>query len=290
MISHAAREKIKRMLAEDLGAGDITSEALIPPKTKVVAELVAKQAGVLAGAEEAAMVFERNRVHSEILVSDGKRIEPGDVLLRLEGSARGVLAAERMALNLLMRMSGIATATRKMLDKAREGRKDIVIAATRKTAPLLTIFDKRAVLIAGGEPHRYNLDDFILIKDNHLKLTGSVTEAVRLARKSRGSKKIEVEVSGPEEAREAAEAGADVVMLDNVRPVVVKRTVKVLREAGLRDKVGIEASGGIDPSNVKWYAVAGADVVSSSYMTLRAPALDMALKIREQLRRQRRAR
>lgn len=283
MIDRTARKKIKEMLAEDLGAGDITSEALVSPDVRVKAEIVAKQAGLLAGVDEAAAVFKEVKVQSKMLKSDGQAVRPGDVVMRLEGPARGVLAAERVALNLLMRMSGIATATREMLERARKESPSVVIAATRKTAPLLMLFDKRAVQVAGGEPHRYRLDDFVLIKDNHLKLAGSVAGAVRQARETKVSKKVEVEVNNLRDAREAAEAGADVVMLDNMKPADVKRAVKALEKDGLRDKVIVEVSGGIDPSNVGQYVAAGADVVSSSYMTLGAPALDMSLEIKRQI-------
>jgi nicotinate-nucleotide pyrophosphorylase (carboxylating) len=280
VVDPAAKKKIKEMLAEDLGSGDVTSEAIVLSDIEAKAEIVAKQVGVLAGVNEAAAAFNENGVRSKALKSDGQSIKPDDVVMRLEGPARGILAAERVALNLLMRMSGIATATRKMLDQAKKANPNVKVAATRKTAPLLTLLDKRAVQVAGGEPHRYGLDDFILIKDNHIKLVGSVTEAVRRARGARISKKIEIEVNNPKDALEAAKAGADVVMLDNMKPADVKQALKTLERAGLRDKSIVEASGGIDPSNVKQYAAAGADVISSSYMTMRAPALDMSLEIK----------
>jgi nicotinate-nucleotide pyrophosphorylase (carboxylating) len=283
VINRTERKKIKEMLAEDLGRGDVTSEALVPPDVRVKAEIVAKQAGTLAGVNEASAVFREVKVRPRALKSDGSPVRPGDVVMRLDGPARGVLSAERVALNLLMRMSGIATATYEMLKRARKKNPKVVVAATRKTAPLLTLFDKRAVQVAGGEPHRYRLDDFILIKDNHLKLVGSVAGAVRQARSGKRSKKVEVEVNNPKDAREAAEAGANIVMLDNMRPADVKRAVKALEETGLRDKVVVEVSGGIDPSNIGQYAAAGADVVSSSYMTVRAPALDMSLEIKKRL-------
>ncbi len=283
MINRIERKKIKEMLAEDLGRGDVTSEALVPPDVRVKAEIVAKQAGTLAGMNEASAVFREVKVRPRALKSDGSPVSPGDVVMRLDGPARGVLSAERVALNLLMRMSGIATATCDMLKRARKRNPKIVVAATRKTAPLLTLFDKRAVQVAGGEPHRYRLDDFILIKDNHLKLVGSVAGAVRQARAGKCSKKVEVEVGNSKDAREAAEAGADIVMLDNMRPADVKRAVKALKKIGMRDKVVVEVSGGIDPSNIEQYVAAGADVVSSSYMTVRAPALDMSLEIKKRI-------
>ncbi len=282
MISAQARKKIREMLAEDLGAGDVTSVSLLKPEVKARAEIVAKQAGVLAGVEEAAAAFSEVGVRAKIVRSDGTSISAGDVIMRLEGPAVKILAAERVALNLLMRMSGIATATRELVDRARRRNKKVAIAATRKTAPLLTYFDKRAVVVAGGEPHRYRLSDQILIKDNHLRLVGSVAEAVRRARRAARQVKIEVEVNRPEEVVEATRAGADIVMLDNMKPAEIKRAIKLLKREGLRGKVVLEASGRIDPSNIGDFAAAGVDVISSSYMTMRAPALDMSLEIKKQ--------
>jgi nicotinate-nucleotide pyrophosphorylase (carboxylating) len=276
-----ARRKIREMLAEDLGFGDVTSEAIVQPRARVTAEVIAKEEGILAGVAEAAMVFEEIGAKVKVVRPDGARIKTGDVVMRLEGSARKILAAERVALNLLMRMSGIATATRELIERARIKNPDVKIAATRKTAPLLSYFDKRAVAIAGGEPHRYTLSDQILIKDNHLRLAGSVTEAVRRARKATRGMKIEVEVTKPEEVLEAARAGADMVLLDNMRPSEIARAVKRLEREGLREKVVLEASGRIDPSNIGGFAATGVDMISSGYLTMRAPALDLSLEIRK---------
>ncbi len=280
MTSPLVRKKIHEMLGEDLGAGDVTTESLVGPKAKARGEIIAKQSGVLAGVAEAALAFNEMGVRVERVKSDGDRVKVGDVVMRLDGPARKILATERVALNLLMRMSGIATATRELIDCARRGNPKVAIAATRKTAPLLTYFDKRAVVVAGGEPHRYRLSDQILIKDNHLRLVGSVVEAVRSARRTARSAKIEVEVSRPEEVVEAAKAGADIVMLDNMKPEEITRAIRMLRREGLRGKVVLEASWRIDPSNVGVFAAAGVDIISSSYMTMRAPALDMSLEVK----------
>jgi nicotinate-nucleotide pyrophosphorylase (carboxylating) len=277
-----ARRKIREMLMEDIGSGDVTSEALITPKVTAVAEITAKQPGVLAGVSEAMVAFEEVGVQAKALKSDGQPIKAGDLILRLDGPARGILAAERVALNLLMRMSGIATATRGLIDRARKKNPNVAIAATRKTAPLLTYFDKRAVQVAGGEPHRYKLSDYILIKSNHLRLVGSVSKAVLQAREGSRVKKVEVEVSKPDDAYEAARAGADVVMLDNMKPTDIVLAIKALKRGGMRDRVTLEASGGIDPSNVDSYVATGVDVISSSYITMRAPALDMRLELKKQ--------
>jgi nicotinate-nucleotide pyrophosphorylase (carboxylating) len=278
MTDELVKRKIREMLAEDLGSGDVTSEALISKNFKAQAEIVAKQSGILAGVKEAAFAFKEMGVKVKVLKIDGERIKSGDVIMRLVGPARGILATERVALNLLMRMSGIATATKELIERARRKNPKLIIAATRKTAPLLTYFDKRAVIVAGGKPHRYRLSDHILIKDNHIRLVGDVADAVRRSRKVKRVK-VEVEVRKPEDALKAASAGADVIMFDNMSPVEIRRAIKMLESEGLRDKVVLEASGRIEPSNVEHFAATGVDMISSSYMTLRAPALDMSLEV-----------
>lgn len=273
------RGKLLEMVKEDLGKGDITSEVLVRADQKAEGEILVKGKGILAGVEEVALLFKLLGVETKVLKRDGSSIGPGMRIMRLHGNARKILACERVALNLLMRMSGIATATRKFIDEARKGNPRVVIAATRKTAPLLTVFDKKAVVVGGGSPHRYSLSDHILIKDNHLRLTGSVGRAVKIARKANRGK-IEVEVTDEKDAVIAARAGADIVMLDNMSVKKIKRAIKLLEGAGLRKKILLEASGGIDISNVKKVAATGVDIISSSYITLRAPPIDMSLEIR----------
>jgi nicotinate-nucleotide pyrophosphorylase (carboxylating) len=267
------------MLADDIGYADVTSEALVPARAIARAEIVARQSGILAGVEEAAFAFEELGVRAKATKMEGKTIKAGDVLMRLEGQARSIFAAERVALNLLMRMSGVATATREMLELARNVNPKVVVAATRKTLPRFSYFDKRAVAVGGGDPHRFRLDDCVLIKSDHVKLAGSVKEAVKRGRRASFSKKIEIEVSSANATLDAARLGVDIVMLDNVPPSEVKRAIELLKRAGLRERVLIEASGGIDPANVTSYAATGVDIVSSSYMTFKAPALDMNLEI-----------
>lgn len=279
MVDSETREDIRRMMEEDIGFGDVTSESLIEEGVKAKAEVIADQGGCVAGVPEVETVFDELGVEAEPLVSDGDKIDSGDVLFEVEGQARDILAAERVALNLLSRMSGIATATREMINKAKEVNSEVRIAATRKTVPLLRSFDKKAVEVAEGEPHRYHLGDFVLIKDNHLKFVDSVTEAVKRSKEAQLSEKIEIEVDTKEDAISAAEAGADIVMLDNFSPEETEESVKALEEAGFRDQIIIESSGGIDLTNVKEYASTGVDVISSSYMTMQAPALDVKLEV-----------
>lgn len=283
MVDSETREDIRRMLEEDAGQGDVTSESLIDEDVEARAKVISGQKGFVAGIPEALAVFEELGVRAEAKVSDAVEVEAGDVLIDIEGSARKILIAERVALNLLSRMSGIATATRQMFEEAGKASTEVQIAATRKTAPLLRSFDKRAVEAAGGEPHRYHLGDFVLIKDNHLKLVNSVSKAIKRAREAGLSDKIEIEVTDVEEALSAVKAGADIVMLDNFVSDEAREAVEVLKSEGLRDRVILEASGGIDLSNVKDYAATGVDVISSSYMTMKAPALDMKLDISEEL-------
>jgi nicotinate-nucleotide pyrophosphorylase (carboxylating) len=281
VISMIVRRKIREMLAEDIGFADITSEALIHEGMKAGAEIIVNQQGVLAGVAEAAIAFDEVGVRTRIVKQDGQRIRPGAVVMRVGGSARGILAAERTALNLLMRMSGVATATSEMFERVRKVNPDVVLAATRKTMPLFSHFDKRAIRLGGGDPHRFRLDDCVLIKHDHIRLVGSIEKAVKKARGGASfSKKVEIEVNSSKDALDAARAGADIVMFDNMRPADVKRAIETITKAGLRSRVILETSGGIDPSNVASYAATGVDIISSSYMTLRAPALDMSLEIK----------
>lgn len=273
------RRRIAEMLREDLGSGDVTSTATVDAGVRGRGMIIAKEDFVLAGVPEAAEVFRQVGVRFRALKRDGQKIRRGEAIAIVQGPARGILSAERVALNLLMRMSGIATATRNLVELARRGNRRVKVAATRKTAPLLTYFDKRAVIVGGGMPHRWTLSDHILIKDNHLKFSGTITEAIRKARMAFPSLKVEVEVKNVREAIEAARAGADMIMFDNMSPREIRGAVEELKRRGLRSKVKLEASGRIDPSNVREFAATGVDIVSSGYITMRAPAVDMGLEI-----------
>ena len=272
--------KVREALEEDIGYGDITSQLVVPEDVEAVAEVVAKEAGVLAGVEEAEMAFGLLGAHVIWAMRDGSSIKPGDVVLRARGPARALLAAERTALNFMMRMSGIATATAELVELVKKAGSKARVAATRKTAPGLRFFDKKAVEIGGGDTHRLGLDDCVLIKDNHIAIVGSVAEAVRRAREAISfTKKIEVEVSTPEEALEAARAGADIIMLDNFSPGEVEKALKLLEEAGLRSSVLVEVSGRIGPDNIMDYASKDVDIISSGYLTHSARALDFSMRI-----------
>lgn len=275
-------KKLYEFLREDLGQGDVTTSILIPDGTRVEAEIIAKESGVIAGIEEAKILLEGLGVKVEAKIKDGQKISSGKTIMKLEGDAKTILAAERTVLNLISRMSGIATQTNKIIRKVRAAGHRTIIACTRKTAPGLEYFDKKAVWLGGGDPHRLHLDDMILIKDNHIAVIGNVKEAIKIARrKASFSKKIEVEVSSVNEAVEAAKAGADIIMLDNFTPKDIKKTIEKLQKKKLRKRVLIEASGKINEENILEFASAGVDIISLGSLTHSVKALDISLEITE---------
>ncbi|MEM1585888.1 MAG: carboxylating nicotinate-nucleotide diphosphorylase [Candidatus Bathyarchaeia archaeon] len=274
------REKIKDFLEEDIGLGDITTEAIVPIGIRVRAQIIVKEPAVVAGLNEAKMIFEIVGVKLLPNVRDGDEVQPGTPIAVVEGDGRGVLLAERTVLNLLSRMSGIATETRNLIKKVKEAGLNVRIAATRKTAPGLRYFDKRAVMIGGGDPHRFRLDDQILIKDNHIAIAGSLEEVLRRAITSASfSKKIEVETKSADDAVKAAKLGADIIMLDNMSVEEVWKVINALKELGLRDKVLIEVSGEITGHNILEYAKAGPDIISVGAITHSVKSIDMSLEI-----------
>lgn len=271
-------EKLKVLLAEDIGQGDVTVAAVIPPNVTAKAELVAKEDGVVAGIEEATILAEYLGLKVVPKVSDGFKIKNMQVLAEISGDAQTILTVERTMLNLLSRMSGIATRTANLNQKLQKAGVKTRIAATRKTVPGLLFFDKKAIVIGGGDPHRLHLDDMLLIKDNHLALVGSVEEAVKKAKeKASFTKKIEVEVATVKDAIKAAKAGADIVMLDNFSPKDAKAASEALRRAGIN--VFLEASGGITEDNLLDYAAANVDVISLGALTHSVKGLDISLEI-----------
>lgn len=265
-----------RFVEEDAPFGDVTSEAVIPEGTKARAVIIAKQSGVIAGVGEAKALFEHFGVKVEVKKRDGDEVREGDVIIELLGDARAILLVERTALNVMGRMSGIATEVRKLVEKVKAVNPKVRVAGTRKT--LLKPMDKRAILIGGGEPHRFSLSDAILIKDNHLALV-PLEEAIRRAREFSVYKVVEVEVERLEDALKAAKAGADVIMLDNMSPEEIAETVEALRREGLRDRVRIEVSGGITPQNITEYARLDVDVISLGYLTHSVRNFDVSLEI-----------
>lgn len=271
-------EIIKYMLREDEGFGDVTSNALIPENKIFYAKLISKDDGILAGIEIIKEMFLDYGIEIISSKNDGDEINKGDVLLELEGNARKILLLERTALNLLMRMSGVATVTNRIVTKVNGVNPKIRVAGTRKTAPALQKYDKLAIAIGGGDPHRFALDDMILIKDNHIAVVGSVKEALQLAKENNSfSKKIEIEVESIEDAIIASENGADIIMFDNMSPEQAQNALDALKEKDLRANVLIEISGGITEDNILDYAPLDVDIISLGSLTHATPSLNFSL-------------
>jgi nicotinate-nucleotide pyrophosphorylase (carboxylating) len=273
-------ERLLKILAEDAGEGDVTSSILIPADMNVEAFVMAKETGFIAGVEEARILLHSLGIEVDASLQDGAKTKPGQTVLKMHGDARTILSVERTLLNLLSRMSGIATATKNLVAQLRKAKMKARVACTRKTAPGLLYFDKKAVEIGGGDTHRLHLDDMILIKDNHLAVAGDVGEAVRTAKKNASfSKKIEVEVTRAEDVLRAVEAGADIVMLDNFSPAQIRRTIESMKKDKSFGKVLLEASGGITSQNVIDYASTGVDLISLGELTQSSRALNMSLEV-----------
>src|SRR5919198_4303266 len=278
------RESLVNFLREDIGTGDLTSNSIISSDTYARAKIIckAKKTTVVCGLEEASMIFDMCKCKTKILVRDGSLIKRNSIVMEIIGKALSIMKGERTALNLIMRMSGIATETRKFIASIDDRPSTVRIASTRKTAPGLRFFDKKAVTMGGGETHRMRLDDMVLIKDNHISLVGSVEKAVKQARKNIGSSiKLESEARTIEEAISALNAGADIIMLDNFSPMQVTRTMDELSKRGIRNKAKVEVSGGIKLRNVKSYAKAKPDIISIGYLTHSPKAVDFSLEVIE---------
>jgi len=273
-------EQLIQLLKDDVGQGDATSTAIIPAGLTVTAEVIAKESGIVAGINEAIIFAQVMDLKVKAYVVDGDQVKDTQVLMQIMGNAQTILIIERTLLNLLSRMCGIATATRKFVEKLKTVNSVAKIAATRKTAPGLLYFDKKAVVIGGGDPHRLHLDDMILIKDNHIAVIGDPVKAVKLAKeKASFSKKIEVEITRATDIIEVAKAGADIIMLDNFTPEDVNKAVQILKKAELPHKVLLEVSGGINSETLLEYAQAEIDIISIGALTHSVKALDISLEI-----------
>lgn len=279
-------EKLQAMLAEDLGQGDITTALIVSEKSMAEAVVVAKEAGVVAGTEEVTILLESLQLKVEALVADGEKVKPKQILMKISGNTRTILSTERTLLNVISRMSGIATTTRKLKEKLRKAGFQTKVACTRKTAPGLLYFDKKAVSIGGGDTHRLHLDDMILVKDNHIAVAGSIEKAVKVAKeKASFSKKIEVEVTDINDVLVAAKTGVDVIMLDNFSPRQIEKAIKLLKKADFYGKTLLEASGGITSENVLAFASRGVDIVSLGEITNNPKPLDINLEIIKKTRK-----
>ena len=270
--------QVGAFLNEDIGRGDITTQATVTRTQSAKGRFIAKESMVVAGLEAAEAVFSTldSQQQIEAFVSDGDEVEAGKVIARTAGFADVLLAGERLALNLMQRLSGIATLTRRFVE-AVEGT-GAQIVDTRKTTPGLRMLEKYAVATGGGRNHRFGLDDGVLIKDNHIALAGGVATAVERARKAVGHlHKVEVEVSRERDLRDAVEAGADILLLDNQTPEETRRLVEIART--LKPGLLLESSGGITIENVRAYAEAGVDLISIGALTHSARAVDISFKI-----------
>jgi len=273
-------EKFRRFVDEDVGHGDVTTFYTIPSGTMAKAEIIVKEKGVVAGVQEASTFLESFGLQAKALLKDGSRISEKTKILQVEGDAATLLTIERTLLNLLSRMSGIATVTHRLNEKIHHAGYKTQVACTRKTALGLSYFEKKAVMLGGGDTHRWGLDDMVLIKDNHLAIAGSIKEAVRRVReKVSFTKKVEVEVTRVADVLEAAKARVDIIMLDNFTPKQVKDAINLLKKNQIRDKVLVEASGGITEQNILEYAATGVDIVSLGEITQSVKALDISLEI-----------
>jgi len=270
-------EDLLRFIREDAPWGDVTTDAVVPDVT-CRAVIRAKDHGVIAGLAEAQALFEHFGVTAHARTADGRPATPGEALLDLAGPARAILLVERTALNIIGRMSGIATQTREAVDVVQGVSPDVRVAATRKTAPGLRALDKKAVTLGGGDPHRYTLSDMVLIKDNHLALV-PLPEAIRRAKEQSLYRVVEVEVGAASDAIMAAGAGADIILLDNMAPGAVFETVQALIDRGLRERVVLEVSGNVAGGDLARYAATGIDVISMGALTHTVRNFDVSLDI-----------
>lgn len=272
------KELIRRALTEDIQTGDITTQAVIPDYVFGKGKFLVKASGVIAGLNIAGKIFEMidNKIDFKILIPDGEKVKAGDIVAIVEGKASSILTAERTALNFLQRMSGIATLTNNFVEKIKHTKAKIL--DTRKTVPGLRLLDKEAVKLGGGKNHRIGLFDMFLIKDNHIEIAGSITNAVNACRDFQHKKnlnlKIELETKNLEEVQEALTCNVDIIMLDNFNTDMMKKAVELIGSKCL-----VEASGNINIDNVKEVAETGVDFISVGALTHSVKALDISLEV-----------
>ena len=269
-----ADQLIRMALQEDITSDDVSTNAVMPTEVKGTVDLIAKEDGIIAGLDVYARVFQMLDEKTEIdfKCKDGDEVKKGELMATLTGDIRVLLSGERVALNYLQRMSGIATYTRQVA-KLLEGSK-VTLLDTRKTTPNCRVFEKYAVRVGGGCNHRYNLSDGVLLKDNHIGAAGSITKAITMAKEyAPFVRKIEIEVETLEQVKEAVEAGADIIMLDNMTPEVMKQAVELID-----GRAQTECSGNITKENIARIREIGVDFVSSGALTHSAPILDISMK------------
>ena len=267
-----SKKQLLQFLAEDIGKGDITSNLL--PRKKITVKIISRENAIVAGVSYAKEIFKLKGCSSKILKKDGSKIKPNQTIMIISGNAGNILTCERTALNLLTRMSGIATQTNNLVKKIPKKTK---LYATRKTAPGLRYFDKEAVEIGGGKKHRLTLDEMVMIKDNHIAIGDSLLSLIKKTKKK--YKKFEVEVENTSDAVLAAKEGATIIMLDNFTPAQIKKTIQTLKNQKLRNKVLLEASGGITSKNISKYGQTKVDIISVGSITNSVKGIDMSLEI-----------
>ncbi len=271
-MSFNSKKQLISFLAEDIGRGDITSALL--EKKKITAKIISRENAIVAGVSHAKEIFKLKGCSAKILKKDGSKIKPNGTIMTITGDASKILMCERTALNLLTRMSGIATQTNHLVKKIPSKTK---LYATRKTAPGLRYFDKEAVEIGGGKKHRLRLDEMIMIKDNHIAIHDSLESLIKKAKKKH--KKFEVEVENISDVILAAKNGATIVMLDNFTPSQIKKAIHTLKNQKLRNTVLLEASGGINSKNITSYGKTGVDIISVGSITNSVKGIDLSLEI-----------
>ena len=269
------KKELLRFVSEDIQSGDVTSVLL--PKKKIKAKIISREDGILAGVRFAREIFRLNGCHTRVTKKDGAKVKPNQTILQVSGDAKDVLSCERTVLNLLARMSGIATQTSLLVSKIRKINRKTKLYSTRKTAPGLRFFDKEAVVIGGGHKHRMSLNDMVMIKDNHLLVSNSIENITKNARKQH--RDVEVEVENQRDAMIAASSGATIVMLDNFSPAQIKKTISALQKKKIRNKIKLEASGGINSKNISAYAKTGVDIISVGSITNSVRGLDLSLEV-----------
>ncbi len=272
-------KELESFIEEDLGYDDVS--CTIVPDRPAEAVIFTKEDCIVAGIKEAGSIFCYLGIEAETTLKDGDRLKEGDIIFGLKGGTVSILRAERLILNFLGHLSGIATLTRACMDIVRKHSETTRVACTRKTTPGIRKFEKLAVVAGGGDPHRFNLSDSVMIKDNHVKLMG-IEAAIEAAKKTGFTRKIEVEVESADDAVLAAKLGADIIMLDNMQPEAVRETLEILKEKGLRDSVIVEASGGISQANLEGYAKTGVDVISMGSLIHKSRWIDISLEIIDQ--------
>jgi nicotinate-nucleotide pyrophosphorylase (carboxylating) len=272
---YSPKRELKRFLEEDVGNGDITSKLL--QKKKIVARIITREETIVAGTKFAKDILALKKCRTRIYKKDGKIAKANQTILEIIGNAGDILTCERTVLNLLSRMCGIATQTSSLKKQIKSTGSKSKIYATRKTAPGLRFFDKEAVKIGGGEKHRMNLNEMIMIKDNHLAVAKSIEDILGKAKKTRGM--IEIEVETQKDAVLCARLGVDIIMLDNFSPTEIKKTIKKITELKLRNKVILEASGRINSKNIIKYAETNVDMISVGSITNSVDGVDLSLEI-----------